>query len=68
MSDKLYDIPINFRIYASSEQQAEAEIMDVIKASIVHFGLEKFIVEYEPFEFLSGCQGQATAKSCCSGC
>lgn len=68
MSDQLYDVPINFKVYAKSEGEADAFVKKAAKYGIAASGLERFIIQYDTFEFLPAGENKASGKSCCGGC
>ena len=48
-----FDIPINFKIEATTEEKAEAFLFDFLKMAMKEFGTEQKIVDWEYFDFIS---------------
>lgn len=49
-----FDIPINFKIEADSEKEAEDRIINLLKSVMKTDGNELGILDWEFFEFLDG--------------
>jgi hypothetical protein len=64
-----FDVPINFEVYADSEEDAIFDLQKFLRAAIIEFGLENVIVEHELFEFLPEyCVEQDSTEPSSSGC
>lgn len=51
--DKLYDVPINFKVWDKTEDDALWKIQHFLKAAIIHFDMQNEVVEHELFEFVN---------------
>ena len=48
-----FDIPVNFKIEATTEEKAEAFLFDFLKMATKEFRTEQKIVDWEYFDFIS---------------
>lgn len=74
--EKKFDIPINLKVYAKTEQEAEYKINVFMRDAIRFFDMDKDVFDYEFFEFIPEDQSDSTKKpphcgrgkyDCCKG-
>jgi hypothetical protein len=63
-----FDLPVNFKIEAKDEKDAEVQLNKLLRKAVRRYGLEE-VLDYEYFEFLDGipsCSGCGN-NDCCQG-
>lgn len=67
MANSAFDIPINFKLYADTEDEAIFVLQKFLHKAIIEFGLDREILEHDVIEYITS-DPEANAKSCGSGC
>ena len=49
----IYDLPVNFKVVAPTEEDAERNLMNFLKMASLDFGLTYRIREYDLVEFIA---------------
>ena len=49
----VYDLPVNFKVVAPTEEDAERNLMNFLKMASLDFGLTYRIKEYDLVEFIA---------------
>ena len=49
----VYDLPVNFKVVAPTEEDAERNLMNFLKMASLDFGLTYRIREYDLVEFIA---------------
>jgi hypothetical protein len=49
----VYDLPVNFKVVAATEEDAERNLMNFLKMASLDFGLTYRIREYDLVEFIA---------------
>jgi len=49
----IYDLPVNFKVVAATEEDAERNLMNFLKMASLDFGLTYRIREYDLVEFIA---------------
>jgi len=50
--NNVYDLPVNFKVVAPTEEDAERNLMNFLKMASLDFGLTYRIKEYDLVEFI----------------
>lgn len=58
----IFDLPINIKIKANSEEEAEKFLEDFLTMAIKEFGTEQKLLSWEYFEFLDNIDKKS---NCC---
>jgi len=51
--NNVYDLPVNFKVVAPTEEDAERNLMNFLKMASLDFGLTYRIKEYDLVEFIA---------------
>ena len=51
--NNVYDLPVNFKVVAPTEEDAERNLMNFLKMASLDFGLTYRIREYDLVEFIA---------------